>query len=259
MLIDTHAHMDDRRFDEDREAMITRAKAKGLKKVINVGYDLESSERSLALAQADSWIQCAVGYHPHDAKSATEEGLARIREMAALPEVVGIGEIGLDFYYDNSPRDIQREVFRQQIRLAKEANLPVIIHCRDAIQECYDILAEEDISEIGGIMHCYSGSYEMAMRFIDLGMYISLAGPVTFKNARSLKEVAEKIPLDRLLIETDSPYLTPDPYRGKRNEPAHVAYVAGEIANLRGMTADEIGEIAIKNAGILLKKLHLPD
>jgi TatD DNase family protein len=259
MLIDTHAHLDDERFAEDFEQVCERIREANVNKVINVGYDILSSERSLKLAEKYNWIQCAVGYHPHNAKDADEDGLRKLRQWASRPEVVAIGEIGLDYYYDNSPRDLQREVFRKQIRLAKEVELPIIIHCRDAVQELYDILVEEGAEQVGGIMHCYSGSYEMAKRFIDLKFFISLAGPVTFKNSKSVKDVARNIPLKYLLLETDSPYLTPEPYRGKRNEPAYVRYVAQTIAQLREIDISDLVKATSDNTLKALPKLYLSE
>ncbi|OEF95745.1 TatD family hydrolase [Desulfuribacillus alkaliarsenatis] len=257
MLIDTHAHLDDKRFQADFEEVCQRIKTEKVAKVINVGYNLQSSERSLELAKTYDWIQCAVGYHPHDAKLADEAGYEQLRLWSGDPEVVAIGEIGLDYYYDNSPRDVQLKVFRKQIHIAKEVGLPIIIHNRDAHQDVYDALREEGAKDVGGIMHCYSGSYEMAQRFIELNFFISLAGPVTFKNAKNVKDVGRNIPLEYLLIETDSPYLTPEPHRGKRNEPANVRYVAETIAELREMEYKALARATSDNALKALPKLRL--
>lgn len=257
MLIDTHAHLDDSRFAEDFTEVCERIREAQVKKVVNIGYDIPSSTRSLELAEKYPWIQCAVGYHPHNAKDADEAGYQQLRQWAVRPEVIAIGEIGLDYYYDHSPKDVQKEVFRRQIRLALELDLPISIHNRDAHQDVYDILVEEDAQHVGGILHCYSGSYEMAERFIKLNFYISLAGPVTFKNSKNVKDIARNIPLEYLLIETDSPYLTPEPYRGKRNEPSYVRYVAQTIAELREIDLAVLAKATSDNALKALPKLCL--
>lgn len=250
---DSHAHLDDTRFDTDREMILARAKEQGLELIVNVGYDLESSRNSVKLAREHDFIYAAVGIHPHDALTANEETLKQIREMAAEPKVVAIGEIGLDYYRDLSPRDAQQKAFREQIAMARELNKPIIIHDRDAHGDIMEILKEEAPFQAGGVLHCFSGSWEMAKECLKLNFYISIAGPVTFSNAGKLKEIAEKVPLDRLLIETDSPYLTPEPYRGKRNESSYVLHVARRIAEIRGMKSEEIGRIATANARELFR------
>ncbi len=247
MLIDSHAHLDDSRFDKDRDSLIKSLEANGIELVINIGADLKTSIASVSLAEKYPNIYATVGVHPHDVKDMDNSTLEILRSLAQRDKVVAIGEIGLDFYYDNSPRDDQRKWFREQLKLAKELNLPVVIHSRDAQQETFDILKEAQDGNLRGVMHCYSGSKEMAMEYIKLGFYISLAGPVTFKNARSLKEVAISVPLDRLLVETDSPYLAPEPHRGKRNEPLFVKYVAGTIAELKGISYEELAKATNRN------------
>ncbi|NLX62749.1 MAG: TatD family hydrolase [Tissierellia bacterium] len=247
MLIDSHAHLDDRRFDKDRDEIIKSLEEAGVELVINPGADVSSSIKAVALAEKYPNIYAAVGVHPHDAKTMDENTIDLLRSFTKREKVVAIGEIGLDYHYDNSPRDVQRKRFREQLALAKEVGLPVIIHSRDAAKDTYDILEEAQDGSLKGVMHCYSGSIEMAMEYIKLGFYISLAGPVTFKNARVAKEVAKAVPIDRLLIETDAPYLTPEPYRGKRNEPVYVRYVAGTIAELRGMTFEEVAKKTAEN------------
>ncbi len=247
MLIDSHAHLDDRRFDKDRDEIIKSLEEAGVELVINPGADVSSSIKAVALAEKYPNIYAAVGVHPHDAKTMDENTIGLLRSFTKREKVVAIGEIGLDYHYDNSPRDVQRKRFREQLALAKEVGLPVIIHSRDAAKDTYDILEEAQDGSLKGVMHCYSGSIEMAMEYIKLGFYISLAGPVTFKNARVAKEVAKAVPIDRLLIETDAPYLTPEPYRGKRNEPVYVRYVAGTIAELRGMTFEEVAKKTAEN------------
>ncbi|NLL82062.1 MAG: TatD family hydrolase, partial [Tissierellia bacterium] len=217
MFIDSHAHLDDDRFDDDREILIESLRANNIDLVFNIGADIKTSKASVELAKKYDHIYAVVGVHPHDAEDAEDNYLDILRELSLEEKVVAIGEIGLDFYYDNSPRDIQRKVFKEQLKLAKELNLPVVIHTRDASQETFDILKEAGKDgSLRGIMHCYSGSVEMAKEYIKLGFYISIAGPVTFKNSRVVKDVAKEIPLDKLLIETDCPYLSPEPHRGKR-------------------------------------------
>jgi TatD DNase family protein len=249
MFIDSHAHLDDERFDEDREILIESLKENNIDLVFNIGADIKSSKASVQLAKKFENIYAVVGVHPHDAKDVEEDYLDILRELSKEEKVVAIGEIGLDYYYDNSPRDIQKKVFKEQLDLAKELDLPVVIHTRDAAQETFDILKEAaEGGKLRGIMHCYSGSVEMAMEYIKLGFYISLGGPVTFKNSKVAKEVAKAIPLDRLLIETDCPYLTPEPYRGKRNEPKYVKYTAEAIAELRGISVEEVAKATSENA-----------
>lgn len=254
MFIDSHAHLDDKRFDEDRDILIEGLKDNGIDIAINIGADLQTSINSVELSKKYGHIYASVGIHPHSADEADDIALKKIKELADNEKVVAIGEIGLDFYYDNSPRDEQRKCFKEHLRLAKELNLPVVIHSREASQETFDIIQEAQDGTLRGVMHCYSGSVEMAEEYINkLGFYISIGGPVTFKNARIVKEVAQFVPLDKLLIETDCPYLTPEPYRGKRNEPMYVKYTAAEIAKLRGITVEELAEATSRNARELFK------
>jgi TatD DNase family protein len=249
VLFDTHAHLNDEKFNDDREETIARARENGVSYICNIGYNRETIETSLELTRTYDFIYTAIGWHPQDAKTLTDEDLAWIEKLASEEDkVVAIGEIGLDYYWDTSPKDIQQDVFRKQIRLARKLKLPIIIHDRDAHQDILDILREEKAEEVGGIMHCFSGSPEMARQCIDMNFYISLGGPVTFKNAKKPKEVAEMVPLERLLIETDCPYLTPEPYRGKRNESAYVRYVAEKIAELKNISFEQLAEITTANA-----------
>lgn len=247
MFIDSHSHLDDDRFNEDRDILIKSLKENKVDIAINVGADLETSINSVKLADQYDNIYAVVGVHPHSASEVTEDTLNQFREMAKNKKVVAIGEIGLDFYYDNSPRDLQRKWFKEQLELAKELDLPVVIHSRDATKETFDTIKEAQDGTLRGVMHCFSGSVEMAMEYIKLGFYISLAGPVTFKNSRVSREVAEAVPLDKLLIETDCPYLTPEPYRGKRNEPMYVKYVAEKIAEIRNISVEELAEATNAN------------
>ena len=240
MLIDSHAHLDDSRFDKDRDKLIDQLKTNGIDIVLNPGADMASSIKAVSLAQKYDFIYAAVGYHPHDSKDMTEETLEVLKSLTRKDKVIAIGEIGLDYHYDNSPRDVQKKWFREQIKLAKELNLPYIVHDRDAHEDILKIMKEEAYDGMTGILHCFSGSVELAKEFIKLGFYISLAGPVTYKNAKTPKQVAKEIPLQHLLIETDSPYLTPVPYRGKRNEPTYVRYVASEIATIKDISFEKV-------------------
>ena len=248
MLIDTHAHLNDEIFAKDLKEVVARAREAGVKTIVNVGYDLPSSHKAVDIAGKYELCYAAVGVHPHDAETVTVTTYDELQRLLKMPKVVAIGEIGLDYYRDLSPRDRQQQVFREQISLAKENKMPITIHDRDAHGDILNILKEEQAGEFGGILHCFSGSWEMAKVCMKLGFHISLAGPVTFKNARRLQEIAVKIPLDRLLVETDCPYLTPEPYRGKRNEPAYVADIAKFIAALRNMSFEELAGITTANA-----------
>lgn len=247
MFFDTHAHVDDQQFSVDRETVLHRALQQGVTRIVNIGCSRSAALNTLALADQYDFVYGAVGLHPHDAKEFDEAFLADLRQWAGHPKIVAIGEIGLDYYYDLSPRDVQREVFRQQIRLARELDLPITIHDRDAHQEVFDILTDEKGWETRGIFHCYSGSEEMAREIVKRGFYISFSGSVTFKNAAKLKKTAQSIPLERILIETDCPYLAPVPYRGKRNEPAYVVKTAEAIAELRGLSLEEVAKATWAN------------
>ncbi|AGX02088.1 MULTISPECIES: TatD family hydrolase [Bacillaceae] len=248
MLFDTHVHLNAEQFEEDLEEVIGRAQAEGVSHMVVVGFDRPTITKAMELAEAYDFIFACVGWHPVDAIDMTDEDLAWIEELAAHPKVVAIGEMGLDYHWDKSPKDVQKDVFRRQIRLAKKVKLPIVIHNRDATADVVEILREEGAGEVGGIMHCYSGSVEVAKECLDMNFYISLGGPVTFKNAKKPKEVAEAVPLEKLLIETDCPYLAPHPYRGKRNEPAYVKLVAEQIAELKGLAFKEVAEATTENA-----------
>ncbi|MDX8367615.1 TatD family hydrolase [Cytobacillus sp. IB215665] len=248
MLFDTHAHLNAAQFDEDVVDVINRAKMEGVSHIVVVGFDRPTITRAMELTEMYDFIYAAVGWHPVDAIDMVDEDLSWIEELASHPKVVAIGEMGLDYYWDKSPKDVQKEVFRKQITLAKKVNLPIIIHNREATADVLQILEEENAEQVGGIMHCFTGSVEVAKKCIDMNFYISLGGPVTFKNAKKPKEVAKDIPLENLLIETDCPYLAPHPYRGKRNEPSYVKYVAESIAHLKGITVEEVFEKTTLNA-----------
>ncbi|HZK57605.1 MAG TPA: TatD family hydrolase [Clostridia bacterium] len=253
MLFDSHAHLDDGRFDKDRDNVIKRAKQNDIQYILNPGADLNTSIRAVNLSEKYDMIYAAVGVHPHEVKDMDEDTIEVLKALTNREKVVAIGEIGLDFYYDNSPRDTQREWFRKQIELAKEVNLPIIIHDRDAHGEVFDTLKKHDAGALGCVMHCYSGSVEMAREYVKMGIYVSLAGPVTFKNARKTYEVAKEIPLEWLLVETDSPYLTPVPYRGKRNEPAYVRFVAQKVAEAKQISIEEVARQTTLNTKKLFK------
>ncbi|RJX25231.1 MAG: TatD family deoxyribonuclease [Dethiobacter sp.] len=247
-LVDSHAHLDFNNFDRDREEVLQRAKNQGLKLIVNIGFDLASSKESIKLAAQYPFVYAAVGIHPHDAVNALSGYLGELEEMTHHPKVVALGEMGLDFYRDRSLRPVQREVFRQQLRLAGKIDLPVIIHDRDAHEEVLKILEEEGLPARGGVMHCFSGDLGLARKLVRLGLYISIAGPVTYPRNHKLSEVAAAVPLERLLIETDAPFLTPSPLRGKRNEPAYVTFVAEKVAALRGISVESLGRACLENA-----------
>ncbi len=247
-FIDSHAHLDDNRFNKDRDEIINLLFDNDIEAVLNPGIDLSSSKEALLMAEKYHHIYAAVGCHPHDSKHMNDDHMNTFKDMAENSnKVIAIGEIGLDYYYDNSDRDTQRKWFREQIRLAKELDLPYIVHDRDAHGDILKIMKEEYYDGVRGIMHCYSGSLELSKELLRLGFYISLGGPLTFKNAKVPKQVAREIPFDRLLIETDSPYLTPEPFRGKRNEPKYVKYVAEEVAKIRNISLDETAEKTREN------------
>ena len=248
MFFDTHAHLNAEQFNDDLQEVIDRALAEGISRIVVVGFDRLTIKRAMELAEQYEFIYASVGWHPVDAIDMKDEDLLWIEELAVHPKVVALGEMGLDYYWDKSPKDIQKEVFRKQIQLAKKVKLPIIIHNRDATADIVEILREEGAKEVGGIMHCFSGSPEVAKECVEMNFYISLGGPVTFKNARKPKEVAEVIPLEKLLIETDCPYLAPHPYRGKRNEPSYVKLVAEQIAEIKEISVDEVARVTTENA-----------
>ncbi|MDQ0220911.1 TatD family deoxyribonuclease [Peribacillus cavernae] len=248
MLFDTHVHLNADQFEKDLEEVIERAKLAGVSNVVVVGFDRPTIRRAMELIEQYDFMYASVGWHPVDAIDMVEADLEWIEELTRHPKVVAIGEMGLDYHWDKSPKEIQKEVFRKQIQLAKKVKLPIIIHNREATADIVEILKEENAAEVGGIMHCFSGSPETAKECVEMNFYISLGGPVTFKNAKKPKEVAAEIPLDRLLIETDCPYLAPHPYRGKRNEPSFVKLVAEQIAEIKNVTMEEVAEATEKNA-----------
>ena len=252
MFVDSHAHIDGEEFDADRGEVVARARAAGVVAILNVGTGDPHSgslERAVRVAEEYENVFAAAGVHPHDARLFDDAAAERLQGIVTgSPRVVAWGEIGLDYHYDHSPRDVQREVFRRQLRLAREARLPVIIHSREADEDTVEILAEEWAGAgRGGVMHCFGGGRRMAERALELGFYVSFAGNVTFKKAEPLREVARIVPLDRLLVETDCPYLAPVPHRGRRNEPAYVADTARFLAELRGTAPEELGRATSEN------------
>lgn len=247
VLFDSHAHLDDPRFDPDREDVLAQMQEQRVGCVC-VGADLESSQAVMALSEAYDFLWAAVGVHPHDAKAFAPANIDTLEGWLSHPRVVALGEIGLDYHYDNSPREAQRKVFEAQLDLAQGVGKPVILHVREAHGDTLEILQSRKGHLPPMIIHCYSGSLESARLYMDLGGMISFAGPVTFPNAKHLQEVAQKIPMDRLLIETDSPYLAPQPVRGKRNAPFHVRYVCERIAQLKGISEEEVAKATRDNA-----------
>jgi TatD DNase family protein len=247
MLVDSHAHLDDPRFNEDRDAVIQRAWDAGVRKILTIGNGAGPDQMGcgIPIAESHHWIYTSVGVHPHDAIKVEERHYSLIEELAAHPRVLGVGETGLDYYYDNSPREIQREVFRKQLTLANKLNLPVIIHTRAADEDTISLLRETGASR--GVLHCFTSGEKLADFALELGFYISFSGIVTFPKAQTLAATARRIPLDRILVETDCPYLAPVPHRGKRNEPAFVRDTTGFLAQVHGIAIDELAGRASAN------------
>lgn len=248
-LVDTHAHLDSGQFEPDRETVIQRALDQGIGHLVTVGCDLESSRASVEIAASHPTIYAAVGIHPHDAPQATDEGLEELRRLIRTEKkIVAVGEIGLDFYRDRAPRERQRDAFRRQIRLAHEVGLPIIVHDRDAHDEVLAILREEKANEVGGVLHCFSGDLAMAKACLDLGFYISFTGSISYPKNEAIREVVKAVSIDRMLVETDCPYLAPQPHRGRRNEPAYVRHTAETIAEVKGLTVEDVARITTLNA-----------
>ncbi len=253
MLFDTHAHYDDEKFALDRYDVIEKAYSSGVSYIINAATDIKSCEESLAFAHKYEYVYAAIGIHPHEVGKVDENTLSRIGQLAKEDKVVAIGEIGLDYYYDTAPREIQKHWFAQQINLARDLKLPIIVHDRDAHQDSMDILKGNKANEVGGVFHCYSGSVEMAKELLNYNFYISVGGTLTFKNAKKLVEVVRWMPMDRLLIETDSPYLTPEPHRGKRNDSSYVRFVAEKVAQIKQLSFEEVAKVTLDNAKKLFR------
>ena len=246
MYFDSHAHLDDERFQKDFEEILARMKHSGVTAMMNIGCDLPSSENSVRLAETYPWVWAAVGSHPDDADHVDEARIAVYRELCKHPRVKAIGEIGLDYHYEDVPRDVQKTAFRMQMALARELDLPVVVHEREAHEDGLRIV--DEFPDVKGVFHCYSGSLEMAKELVKRGWYIGFTGVVTFKNAKKIKEVGQMAPMERILLETDSPYLAPVPYRGKRNSSLYLPYVVQEIAELKGISEEEVIETTEKNA-----------
>ena len=252
-LFDTHGHLHFPEFDADRAQMLARARAAGVTRMLTIGTEVPTSRAAMALAEQEPDVWATVGVHPHDAAEADDGALSEIERLAGGARVVAIGEIGLDFFRNLSPRETQERVFRHLIGMARRLRKPVVVHCRDAHTEVLAILADERVSDVGGIMHCFSGDVPIARRCLDLGLLVSLAGPVTYPNARALPDVARFVPADRLVIETDCPFLPPQGYRGKRNEPAYLAITAARVAALRNESVEDLARHASDNARRLLR------
>lgn len=253
MLTDTHTHLNASQFDEDRDQVIERAREQGVSRMINIGFNRETIPTSLELTERYDFIYTAVGWHPTDAIEMKPDDLDWIEQLCSRDKVVAIGEIGLDYYWDTSPKEVQHRVFREQIRLARKLGMPIVIHNRDAHHDVVQLLREEKAEDVGGVMHCFSGSWETAKLCLDMNFYISFGGPITYKNAKQPKEVLAQVPLDRLLVETDAPYLTPHPFRGKRNETGYVKLVAEAAADIRGISFEELARITSENATRLFR------
>ena len=247
LLVDSHAHLDGRQFTHDLDETIARATTNGISHILTIGCDLESSKDSIAVAEKYDNIFAAVGVHPHDATEINGDTLEKLRSMLTHPKVVALGEIGLDYYRDRSPREIQRSAFRQQIRLAKDMGKPIIVHDREAHSEVIQILKEENGAQVGGVLHCFSGDLKMAKQCLELGFYLSFTGTITYPKNDTIREIIKEIPIDRMLIETDCPYLSPQKFRGKRNEPAYVRYTAEKLAEIKGLSIEDVARITSRN------------
>jgi TatD DNase family protein len=256
MFIDSHAHLEMEQFNADREQMIARAREAGIERIVAIGSGTGpgSLDCGIQLAEQHEFIYATIGIHPHEAKLATDADFQELEQLAKRPKVIAWGEIGLDYFYDHSPRETQKQVFLRQMEMAKTAKLPIVIHCRpsdgseNAWDDCLDLLEQHwKSNRRGGILHCFTGSWPYAKRALDLGFMISFAGNITFPKAQSIRDAAKEVPLERVLIETDSPFLAPVPYRGKRNEPAFVKEVARRLGELRGLSTDEAGRLTAAN------------
>ncbi len=247
VLVDTHAHLVDEAFAPDRQGVVERAIEAGVHYVISMGTCLESSRKTVDLTASYAGVYAAVGVHPSDVRTADERALKEIRKLCDEPKVVAIGEIGLDYYRDNAPPKMQRKWFREQIRLAIAVGKPIVVHCREATEDVHEILTEEKAWRAGGVIHCFTGDFEQAQKFLDIDFHLGAGGAVTFSRSEELREVFERVPLERILLETDSPYLAPPPHRGKRNEPAYVVRVAETLAELHGMRSDEVTRLTTEN------------
>ena len=256
MFVDSHAHLDGEQFDADREQVIARAREAGVETIVAVGSGTGPGtlDCGIRLAEKYEFIYASIGIHPHEAKLATDADFAELERLAKRPKVIAWGEIGLDYFYDHSPREVQQQVFVRQMELARAAKLPIVIHCRpsqdseNAWEDCLQLLQEKWApGGFGGVLHCFTGTWQHAKRALDMGFMISFAGNVTFPKAQQIRDAAKEVPLDRMLIETDSPFLAPVPYRGKRNEPAFVKETARQLGELRGLSTEEMGRQTARN------------
>ncbi|MCS7232713.1 MAG: TatD family hydrolase [Synergistetes bacterium] len=247
-LFDSHCHLNMKHFKDDWREVYEKAKKAGIYRMVVVGWDLSSSERAVKMVEGMDGAYAACGFHPHDAKLFREEDILNLKRLLSHPKVVALGETGLDYYYDNSPREIQRKVFEAQLSLAKEVNKPVIIHVRDAHEDAFSIIENVGLPEGGGVLHCYTGGTKYLEKGLSLGLYVSFSGIITFPNADDLRKAASLVPLERVLIETDSPYLAPRPHRGERNEPSYLLYVLEEVARARGENKERLAFLTYENA-----------
>jgi TatD DNase family protein len=259
MLIDTHCHLNNSQYDGDRDAVIERALEAGVERMVVIGYDFPSSESAVSLANQYPSLFATIGIHPHDARCLNAAGLVRLRELASEPRVVALGEIGLDFYRDLSPREEQERAFRLQVDLARELDLPIVIHTRESDAQVLDLLERWRDGEYRGILHCFGNDEATAHRAFDLGLHVGIGGILTFKNARDLQQTVSRLPLDRIVLETDCPYLAPHPYRGKRNEPSYLPLVSARLAELHACTVDEVAAITTRSACGLFPSMAEPE
>lgn len=248
MIFETHAHYDDEAFDADREMLLSSMRENGIEYIVNVGANLKSTAASIEFAQKYSFIYAAAGVHPSDTAELDEERFLWLKKQCLFEKVVAVGEIGLDYYWDSVEREVQKFWFERQLDLAREIKKPVIIHSRDAAKDTFDIMTAKNAEEIGGVVHCYSYSPEMALDYVKMGFYIGIGGVVTFQNGKKMKEVVEAVPIEHILLETDSPYLSPEPNRGKRNTSLNLPYIAQKIAEIKGISYDEVVAVTTKNA-----------
>ncbi len=248
MIIDTHTHYNDKKYEQDRKEVLLSLREAGVERVVNISASWKDLQDTLALTEEYPFVYGAVGLHPDHVGEMTEDRFERIRDYCRLSKVVAVGEIGLDYHWDVEPREVQKDWFKRQLELAIEEDMPVVIHSRDAAQDTFDMMKRVHAGTTGGIIHCYSGSVEMAREYVKLGYYLGIGGVVTFKNSRVLKEVVTEIPLEHLVLETDCPYLAPTPYRGKRNSSAYLPLIADQLARLKGMNRQEVEEVTYNNA-----------
>lgn len=248
MIFESHAHYDDKAFDEDREELLNSLREEGISHIVNIGSSIEDSKETIELTKEYPFIYGSVGVHPGSTKGLTEADMLELMDMSKNEKILAIGEIGLDYYWDTPDRSIQKKWFDRQLNLAKEVKLPVVIHSRDAAKDTYDMIKQAKLTARTGVIHCFSYAKEMAKQYIDLGYYIGVGGVVTFKKARKLKEVVEYTPLDHILLETDAPYLAPEPNRGRRNTSLNLKYIAAEIAKIKNIDYEEVVEVTKKNA-----------